>query len=218
LLAQAQQARAAGDSRLAVELATRSLEQDPRLAEAYYLRGCDQFRLGQVGLSATDFDRYLELRPDQRSRLWERGISCYYAGRFQDGADQFVAYQQFDNRDVENVVWHVLCLSRILGLKEARKQLMPADGDPRIPMAAIHRLFAGKASVEDVLSEVKQRPLDDAARRTANFYAHLYIGLYHEAAGNEQQARQFITAAADQYSDANYMGDVARVHAARWRP
>jgi lipoprotein NlpI len=48
---------------------------------------------------------------------------------------------------------------------------------------------------------------------TAQFYAHLYVGLYHEALGNEAGAREHIAAAAaERYSSGGYMHMVARVH------
>jgi lipoprotein NlpI len=216
LLAEAQQAAAQGDSLRAVEQATLALAQDNQLAEAYYLRGRERFRLGQFGSSAADFDRFLQVRPEQRSRLWERGISCYYADRFQDGAEQFAAYQEFDNSDVENAVWHVLCLSRLEGLAEARKKMMRVKFDARIPMMAIYRLFLGELTPEDVLRDVQSRQLSDSTRKVAEFYARLYIGLYYEAAGQDQRAREFLSAAAKTYRVNHYMWDVARVHAARW--
>jgi len=44
------------------------------------------------------------------------------------------------------------------------------------------------------------------------FYAHLYLGLYSEAVGDETQAREHITKAVHEYAGADYMSDVARVH------
>ena len=49
--------------------------------------------------------------------------------------------------------------------------------------------------------------------RTRLFYAHLYIGLYHEAHGSGAGAREHILLAAEKYAGDDYMGDVARVHA-----
>ena len=49
----------------------------------------------------------------------------------------------------------------------------------------------------------------------AQFYAHLYVGLYYEATGNAAGALKEITAAAqDQYSMGGYMHMVAKVHLA----
>jgi lipoprotein NlpI len=48
------------------------------------------------------------------------------------------------------------------------------------------------------------------------FYAHLYLGLYYEAAGDTMKARDYIFKAAEAKVD-DYMGEVARVHAERLR-
>ena len=143
----------------------------------------------------------MALRPDQRRRLWERGISCYYAGRYREGADQFTAYQDFDDSDVENAVWHVLCLSRIDGLAAAQRQMMKVKRDERVPMMSIYDLFRRPKS------HATGRPADTSSiaelsadqRRTAYFYAHLYIGLFFEASGDERQAREHISIAAEKY-------------------
>ena len=53
-----------------------------------------------------------------------------------------------------------------------------------------------------------------ARRPRARFYAHLYVGLYHEALSNASAAREHLAAAAaDEYARAGgYMHTVARVH------
>ena len=48
---------------------------------------------------------------------------------------------------------------------------------------------------------------------SALFYAHLYLGLYHEALGDKKKARAHIDVAAKKHTSPHYMGDVARLHA-----
>ena len=43
-------------------------------------------------------------------------------------------------------------------------------------------------------------------------YAHLYLGLYFEAAGDAKQARSHLQQAADAHVTDNYMHDVAKIH------
>jgi lipoprotein NlpI len=213
-------AEAAADkqqSQQAVELATEAIKRDAMLADAYYLRGREKFRVGDFAGSVSDFDEFVKLRPTARSRLWERGISCYYAQRFQEGADQFAAYQDFDDSDVENAVWHVMCLSRIHGLAAAQRQIMPVKADTRVPMAQVYRLFRGDGMPQDVIQAAADTTLTDEQRRTARFYAHLYVGLFHEVSGNEALARQHLTEAADKFRVPHYMWHVAQVHASRWK-
>jgi lipoprotein NlpI len=81
-------------------------------------------------------------------------------------------------------------------------------------MMQVHALFAGKAKPEDVLAAAQAGNLPAARLEDQVFYAHLYLGLYHEAAGDERRAREHIFKAADDFKAGHYMGDVARVHAA----
>ena len=95
--------------------------------------------------------------------------------------------------------------------------LIPVSGDARVPMAQVQLLFAGKATPDDVLSAAKAGHPDEGELRRRLFYAHLYIGLYHEAAGNAGAAKEHVLLAAEKYAGDDYMGDVARVHAAQMK-
>jgi lipoprotein NlpI len=120
--------------------------------------------------------------------------------------------------DVENAAWHYLCVARQSGADKARQSLIPVTGDARVPMAQVQEMFAGKATPGDVLKAAEAGTPTDAERRSRRFYAHLYLGLYHEAAGEADKAREHILLAAEKYAGNDYMGDVARVHAALKKP
>lgn len=222
LTIQARSAASRGESAKAVELATQALTKDAQSADAaylYYLRGREQFRLGRITESAADFDKYAELRPQEKPKLWERGITLYYAGRFQDGADQFALYQKYLSNDVENAAWRFLCQAQADGVDKARTELLPIAGDGRIPMMTLHRFFRSKATEEEVLKEVDAGEVSDAERAGRRFYAALYLGLYYEASGDDDKAKPFLAQAADERLQKtasgainSYMGDVARVH------
>ena len=184
-----------------------TIRLNPKVALAYQHRGSEHFKLGHIRESISDFERFLELSPDQAPHHWQRGISYYYAGQFQKGRAQFELHQTVNPNDVENAVWHFLCVARHENIGKARAALMPITGDSRPPMMQIHALFAGKGSVEKVLAAAT----DDTAR----FYAYLYLGLYFEALGDRAKSRDYIQRAAKEAPKKNYMGDVARVHAAQ---
>ena len=188
------------------------LKLDPKSANAWQARGEANFKLGKIAESIADFDKFLELVPAQKPHHWQRGISLYYAARFKDGKEQFEIHQTVNSNDVENAVWHFLCAARADGLASAKKGLIPIEGDGRVPMAEVHRLFAGKAKPEDVLAAAKAAPAQGRAGEPL-FYAHLYLGIYFEAIGDAQQARQHIFKSAERANENGYMGDVARVHA-----
>ncbi len=184
-----------------------TIRLDPRVGLAYQHRGSEHFKLGHIRESISDFDRFLDLSPDQEAHHWQRGISFYYAAEFKKGRAQFELHQTVNPNDVENAVWHFLCVARQENVEKARAALLPITGDARVPMMQIHALFAGKGSVEKVLDAAQ----DDLAR----FYANLYLGLYFEALGDRAKTRDYIQRAAKQAPQKNYMGDVARVHAAQ---
>jgi lipoprotein NlpI len=193
---------------------TKMVELSPRDARAYQGRGEDYFRLGKFKESVADFDKVIELEPDREPYHWQRGIALYYAGEFERGARQFEKHKTVNPDDVENAAWHYLCVARVSGVEKAKQVLIPVSGDARVPMAQVQLLFAGKATPDDVLGAAKAGNPSEAELRRRLFYAHLYIGLHHEAAGNAAGAREQVVLAAEKYADDDYMGDVARVHAA----
>lgn len=211
LLSQASAESAAGNSQRAAQLLDQAIEKDATLAFAYYLRGRERFRLGQIRPSVADFDRFVELRPNAESRQWERGISYYYAGEFTKGAKQFESCQTFYDNDVENSVWRYLCIARTDGVEKARETMLPIENDSRIPMMAIYDLYRGKLEPDDVLKAARVGEPDAESLNERLFYAHLYLGLFYEAAGDKPQAKSNLEAA-ERLKIGHYMWDVAHVH------
>ena len=189
-----------------------SIQREPRAAAPYQLRGVEHFMLGHIEESITDFDRFVERSPGQAPYHWQRGIAYYYAGRYEDGRKQFELHQSVNPHDVENAVWHYLCVARVAGLAKAQSALIPIQGDARVPMAQVHALFAGQGKPEDVLAAARAGDPSPERLRDQLFYAHLYLGLYYEAAGDAKRARESITRAAVEFKEDHYMGEVARVH------
>ena len=207
----------AGDGDRLLKLADELLARDADAAEAHYFRGRERFRRGQIAQSVADFDRYVELRPEREPPQWERGIALYYQADYARGAKQFELYQTFDNRDVENSVWRYLCLAKQDGVESARKTMLPIERDPRVPMMDIFRLYAGQAKPNDVLAAARAGEPSPEVLDGRLFYAHLYLALYHDAAGDRPLVRKYIDLAADerlrQHPRINaYMWAVARVH------
>jgi lipoprotein NlpI len=185
---------------------------DPKLAEAYNHRGSERFKLGQIRESIADFDRYLELKPQETPGHWKRGISYYYAGRYEEGARQFEGYEKIDTNDVENAVWRYLCMARQSGVEKARAAMLKIGKDPRVPLMEVYSLFLGKAKPEDVLAAAKAGRPSAAQLQERMFYAHLYLGLYYDSVSDRPRALEHMTEAAEKHRIGQYMGDVARVH------
>jgi lipoprotein NlpI len=216
LLAEATRAAQRGDHQQAIARYSEVIGKSPATTIAWYLRGREHFRAGDIPHSVEDFDKYVELVPQAEAQQWERGIAYYYAGQFAKGAKQFELYQTFHNQDVENAVWRYLCVARAESVEKAQANLLPITADPRVPMMQIYELYRGKLKPDDVLSAAEAKPALDEARNQRLFYAHLYIGLWHEAAGRAAEAKTHILEA-EKHKIGHYMWDVAHIHAERLR-
>ena len=188
------------------------IELQPRASTAYNLRGSNFFRLAEIDKSLADFDKYLSLEPQQAPYHWQRGIALYYAGKFDEGRRQFETHQTVNTQDVENAVWHFICKARAESFDKARESLIPITGDRRVPMSEVFHLFAGKGTEADIWKAVEKGEPSPAALEHRKSYAHLYLGLYHEAKGESKIAYEHIKKAATEFPSDDYMGDVAKVH------
>jgi lipoprotein NlpI len=187
--------------------------QELKSSRAYIQRAMDHFRAGRIKESIADFESAVRLNPQVKPQLWQLGISYYYAGEFKKGRELFELHRTVNPQDVENAIWHFLCVSKLDGIDAARKLFIPITDDSRVPMKELHELFAGKIKEADVLRAAAPDPnSSDAARKSALFYAHLYVGLYEEALNHPEQSLAHIKLAAQQFAQSNYMSDVARVH------
>jgi lipoprotein NlpI len=200
----------------AIKLLTVLIDKDPKFADAWYLRGRSNFCAGKIAESVADFDKYVALSPGAESRQWERGIAYYYAGEFAKGAKQFELYQTYHDQDVENSVWRYLCVARTEGVEKAQANMLPISEDRRVPMMQIYDLYRGKLKPQDVLSAAQAGNPMKEVLNTRLFYTHLYLGLWHEAAGRAADAKEHLLKA-EEHKIGHYMWDVAHVHAERLR-
>src|SRR6185295_13934232 len=129
------------------------------------------------------FDRVAKAVPNYAPQLWQRGIALYYAGRYKDCRSQFESHRTVNPNDVENAVWHFLCVARQESPEKAKAALLPVGPDSRVPMREIYEMFRGTRRPEEVTKAAGTQP-------SAQFYAELYLGLYYEATGNKALALQ----------------------------
>lgn len=198
-----------------IELSSKILEQTTQVAEAYYWRGREYLRSGDAIKAMEDFNAFLRARPDQASRLWERGIAAFYAEDYAAGARQFADYQNVDDADVENAVWHVLCRSYVTDFRAAQREIMCVGVDRRVPMMEIYQLFRGEIEPAAVLAAADRAAADPKQHDYHRFYAHLYVGYYYLAQRDPDRAREHLKIAVERYPNHDYMCDVARMHLAR---
>lgn len=187
-------------------------QESPKTPDQWMEEGVEAFFEARIDDSAKAFDEVVKAVPQAKPQLWQRGLTLYYAKRYQDGREQFEVHQTANSNDVENAAWHFICVARLDGVDAARKALIPIEGDTRVPMKQVHDLFAGKGSVEAVLAAAGEG--DDSPRRRNHLcYAHLYLGLYFEALNQEAKAKEHILKAATDYEMDHYMGKTAVTHA-----
>lgn len=173
-------------------------------------RGGWHFRMGNLEGSAADFDQLLKDDPQTGIQLWERGITCYYLGRYADGTEQFARYQEYYSNDVENAVWRYLCQEKVDGKKKARADILPIEHDRRIPMMQVYALFKGAGTAKDIEAAVAAAP--KPGKHEARFMADLYLGLWFHSENNSNQANIHIDRAAAAYKNGHYMWATAVQH------
>lgn len=104
------------------------------------------------------------------------------------------------------------------GVEKARATILPIRNDRRVPMMEVYELYRGNLTPDEVVAACRRDDPDPETLAGRLFYAHLYLGLYHEVAGEKELAQKYILLAADKKLAENprinrYMWDVARIHA-----
>ena len=214
-LATARGLLAEGRYKDSIKIAEELIKQEPANTTHQYLLGEAAFMAGEIETSVSAFDKLIEINPRMESSLWQRGLALYYAGKFSEGVEQFTVHQSVNTQDVENAAWHLMCLSKEIGVEEARKQLIPIQSDPRIPMKEIYRMFAGELQPADVIEAAESAVVNvESERHQFLYYAHLYIGLFHEMMGDADSSLASMREAVkiNPLEKKFLMGQVANVH------
>ena len=191
---------------------TTILKKEPNSSGLYHRRGVVRFFQLKFDVSLADFDKFIEMVPGQEPYHWQRGLVHYYAGKYKAGRKQFEVHQTVNTQDVENAVWHYLCVAKTDGVAEAEKHFIKITSDRRVPLKQIHALFAGKGTEQQVLDAIKAGNPGPGALARNQFYGHLYLGLYFESQGKEEKSAKYIALSAKGHESHGYMGQVARVH------
>lgn len=193
------------------EIATKRVEAVPGDWRAYLQRGELRFRAGKITDSLIDFDKSLELNPAMAASFWQRGLSLYYAGKFQAGREQFELHRTVNSSDVENPFWHFLCVAKLEGVDSAQKKILPCGYDGRPPLMDILELIRGTKTFDEVAQIVEAIDKKSDENSYDRFYGNYYLGLYLDALGQKERAEVFLVKAVDEKLP-GYMPDAARVH------
>jgi len=175
-------------------------------------RAVADFENGRVAEAAAGFDNVVTIVPLLAPRLWQRGVTLFYAQRYDDCRAQWEITVKAYPEDVENAAWHYACVAKLESPAKARAALLPVAGDTRVPMKEIYEMLRGATSPDAVLKAAGATP-------AGQFYAQFYTGLYFDANGDRARALQAMTAAsAERFAAAGgYMHSAAKIHVTRLR-
>jgi lipoprotein NlpI len=174
----------------------------------YVDRAVEAFGAGRDAEALKAFDDLTVLIPEVAPELWQRGIVLFNAGRYRECAEQFRAFHDVSPNDVEDAVWHYLCVATDRSPAVARAGLLRPGPDPRVMRPEIYALYSGRITPAALLESTQNLPI-------ALFYAHLYTGLYLDANGETEAALAHLReAASDRYLGyGGFMNVTARVYA-----
>lgn len=145
---------------------------------------------------------------------WQRGLSLYYAEQYAEGAKQFRYDIAANPQDAEEIIWTLMCDSKILGYEKAL-EVMPKlpKIDRRPVMRTVYDLFTGKIPEKNLLELGNVGGSN--SKNGDYFYSRLYLSLYREANGDAILSKEFMLDAVDSYYgkySTDYMAAVAKVH------
>ncbi|QDT03909.1 lipoprotein NlpI [Rubripirellula lacrimiformis] len=215
---QASESLRAGKLSLATAAADAMITDYGDDVQAIAAAGDIYLRSGKVQKSVRQFDRLVNRQPSQMPYLWQRGIALYFAGKYDEAADQFAKHRRVNPNDVENAAWHFLCIAKDQSPEKAKQMVLPAPGDGREPMNEVLAMLSS-GDTQSVRARIDQVHRDSPGSRSAKeatFYGELYLGLYADAWGDLAEAKARMDAACRD-TPPHYMGDVARVYAEHLR-
>ena len=102
------------------------------------------FRKGDVKGSLEQFDAAIAADERYQLYLWQRGLSLYYADKFEEGATQFRRDVAANPNDTEEAIWTFLCEAQTAGFDTARKQMLKVGKDSRPIMRLVNEMFLGE--------------------------------------------------------------------------
>ncbi|MDA9857203.1 tetratricopeptide repeat protein [Rubripirellula sp.] len=199
-----------GDRKLAIQTADQMLKASPQNSGVKMRAGDIFLRAGESKRAVAQFDAFLKDEPQQLPYLWQRGIALYFTSDFAEGVKQFEVHRGVNPNDVENAAWHFLCVARAKSFDKAKGMVLPAPGDPRLPMKEVLQML-NTGDTQAVIDRIEKETAGTPQRSQAEFYGYFYLGLYEDAQGDREEALRWMRKSAKD-APRNYMGDVARVY------
>lgn len=199
-------------------LSGKLLEGDSPQVRLLSQRGDVLFFLGDFKKAVADYEKMVDLDPQQGDSHWRRGIARFYAGQAKEAAQQFEAYHSFDDIDRENGIWRYFSQYRAYGPEKAKEGLLKYQKTDREPFPDVYRLFSGDTTPKKILAAIADTEISKDEREKRLFYAQLYIGLNHAVEGRDEEAIAHLReSTANRWGRSagygpQYMWHVGRVH------
>jgi len=194
------------------------LNPEFKQARDYVGLGMRKFLDGDVAGSVADFDEAISLDASYKGRLWQRGLSLYYTRDYSEAAEQFRVDVSLNPNDTEEALWTYLCEAQTVGPAKAREQFLVVGTDPRPLLRTVYKVYRRPTSQGEGQDDGPGEILEVASRSGSahdDFYAKLYVSLWHESVGNADLAKKFMLEAVDtRYAlqSGDYMCGLANVH------
>jgi len=196
---------------------------DAHYADVFQMRGCANFKLGNLQGAVSDWATFIRLKPDKEADHWQICVAYALLGSYEEARKKFEWHWTVNAEDMEVAFWHYLCVARMDGLESARENLMEVTGEERVPMPELYELFKGEGSEADVWLAVEEGDPGKDEHILREFFANYYLGLYKLATGKLELADELIGKALElAESNEGYIGDspggqlragdIARVH------
>ncbi len=187
-----------------------------KLSEELVGHGMDALLQGDFENSTWALDSALYISPRLAPFLWQRGVACFYSGRFEEGMRQLQADMEKNGSDVEEVLWHFFCRCRLEGFKKASEDgFLSLTGAPQVPpMIQVLNLYQGNGTVDDVFAAASNpngSPVLSYNGSNALAYAHFYVGMFYEIQGEVDEAEKHLRSAAEMKSP-DFVGKLMSLH------
>jgi aryl-alcohol dehydrogenase-like predicted oxidoreductase len=193
-------------------------EHSPQVA-ALAVDAANALAVGDAEASVELFDAILAIDASLSPLLWQRGLALFYQGSYAAGAAQFLNDVTANGNDVEEVVWHHLCLCQLrapefpahAAAHMRAPSLLACGFDDRPVMHLVQQLYESGATNP---AEGARRVLPSLMTDHGS-YGRFYAALWLEVVCRDHAAALPLFAAAAEAPTEDFMGRVMRMHARR---
>ncbi|CBN77475.1 conserved unknown protein [Ectocarpus siliculosus] len=182
----------------------KSLDPDEIAIEKKCAAGLACLKAGMLEKGCEYYTSAADLSPPS-ARTWPLGVILYYLGRYEEAAvrldtDIRSFEKQFEECATDERIWQAAAWIR--GAREAGADVeQVAAALPPLPISepnalrrTVYNMFRGGPTPEDVqqVAKVGAGGIDYFG---VDFFSEVFLGLYHDAHGNELEAETYILAA-----------------------